>query len=455
VAFEDLAPSLKIEVEGQELNADVTRAITRCEVDLTRDIADMIKLTVVNPAQDTFGAGYSDSFVFLDSRAFQPGNTIKVSMGYGDEVDFIAAGIISKWLPSFPSSGVPMLQIKAYDASIRLMDDETSKDAVTFDNFDLDTIVRDVLNRHGIIAAQVDAIPFVGLGAGRTTNKKKGMSDYKFVKGLANLAGFEFKIRYNPTTNQWEGFWRAPVADQVRQFTFQYNRGAESTMLKFDAEWGLRDQATTVKVLYFDKSSGIWEEVTAEDVERDGEQTLYGGGVDNVTQAINTYGTRIVAGGTSVEVIPNRKFGSLDQATLFAERWLAARRNLFVTGRGTVIGVPEVRAGDAHIFEGVGVQLTGEWEMTTVRHIFDQADGIGHDHDCTKHADDQKDDDQSEDTVKQRNQYQRQSVEGQANAINTCQANSFDDVASHGSRDSVRQGIKPFDDAHVAKRQPH
>jgi phage protein D len=375
VPFDDLAPTLKIEVEGQELNADVTRAITRCEVDLTRDIADMIKLTVVNPAQDIIGAGYGDSFVFLDSRAFQPGNTIKVSMGYGDNVGFIAAGIISKWLPDFRRSGVPVLQIKALDASIRLMDGETSRDARTFDNFDLDLIVRDVLNQHDIIAAQIDGMPFAGMGAGRTTNKKQGMSDYKFLKGLANLAGYEFKVRYNPDSNQWEGFWRAPVSEQERQFTFQYNRGQESTLLDFRAEWGLRDQATTVKVLYFDKSSGAWEEVTVEDIERDNEQILFEGGTDKVTEAINNHGVRIVAGGSAVEVVPNRKFGSLDQATLFAERWLAARRNLFVTGRGSVIGVSELRAGDSHIFEGVGVQLAGEWEMTTVRHVFDQASG--------------------------------------------------------------------------------
>lgn len=375
MAHEDLAPTLKIEVEGQELNADVTRAITRCEVDLTRDIADMIKLTVVNPSQDVLGAGYGESFVFLDSRAFQPGNTIKVFMGYGDDVDFIAAGIISKWLPRFPRSGVPTLQIKALDASILLMDGETSRGAKSYDNFDLDTIVRDVLNQNGIIAGQVDVLG-VGQGAGRTTNKKKGMSDYKFVKGLANLAGYEFKIRYNPDSNQWEGFWRAPVSEQERQFTFQYNRGAASTLLEFSAQWGLRDQSTTVKVLYFDKSSGTWEEVTVEDVERDNEQILFEGGTDKVTQAINNHGVRIVAGGSAVEIVPNRKFGSLDQATQFAERWLAARRNLFVTGRGSTVGVPELRPGDVHVLEGVGVQLAGEWEFTTVRHVFDQAAGF-------------------------------------------------------------------------------
>lgn len=373
--FDDLAPTLKIEVEGQELNADVTRAITRCEVDLTRDIADMIKLTVVNPAQDVIGEGYGESFVFLDSRAFQPGNTIKVSMGYGDDVSFIAAGIISKWLPTFPRGGVPILQVKALDASIRMMDGETSRDAKTYDNFDLDTIVRDVLNQHDIIAAQVDAMPFVGMGAGRTTNKKKGMSDYKFVKGMANLAGYEFKVRYNPDSSQWEGFWRAPVSEQERQFTFQYNRGASSTLLDFRAEWGLRDQSTAVKVFYFDRSSGTWEEVTVEDLEKGNEQTLFEGGTDKVTEAINDHGVRIVAGGSAVEVVPNRKFSSLDQATLFAERWLAARRNLFVTGRGSVIGVSELRAGDLHVLEGVGVQLAGEYEFTTVRHIFDQAAG--------------------------------------------------------------------------------
>jgi phage protein D len=373
VAFDDLAPTVKILVEGQELNADVTRAITRVEVDLTRDIADMIKLTVVNPAQDILGDGYGDSFVFLDSKAFQPGNRVEVSMGYGDDVSFIAAGIITKWLPSFPRSGVPMLQVAALDASHRLMDSETAGQAEPFDNFDLDTIVLSILTKHDIVAGEVTPLP--GTGVGRTITKKRGMSDYKFVKGLANLAGHEFKIRFNPTTGQWEGFWRPPVAEQERQFTFRYNAGEESTLLKFNAQWGLRDQPTAVTLLYFDDLTRTWEEVTVEDA-KEGEKLRFEGGTDRVLESINdASAVRISAGGVAVEVITERKFKSLSEALQFAERWLVARKNSFLTGRGALVGLEELRAGDVHVIEGVGAQLTGEWEFTTIRHVFDQAAG--------------------------------------------------------------------------------
>ena len=372
MAFDDLRPTVKIEIEGEELSADVTNAVSRCEVELSREVTDQITLTVANPVADELGKGYAGrSFVFLEEKAFQPGNEIRVHLGYGDRLTFVAGGIIQRFLPRFPADGVPTLTIVARDASIRLMDGETAAEAASYPEFDLDTAVRDVLNRHDILAA--DVTPLVGTFRS-DLQKKRGMTDYQFVKGLANIVGHEFRVRMNPTSFKWEAVWRPPVSDQEKEFTFAYLNGPESTLLSFDPEWGLHDTPTEVRCFYFDRGTKTWELLEAKGAGKAGESTK--GAKGKVTKEITDLDEiRIAAGDVAVEFVPERPFRTSDEAQRFADRWLKARRDLFLTGRGRCIGLEALRAGDVHRLEGIGVQLSGLWEMTTVAHVFDRTSG--------------------------------------------------------------------------------
>lgn len=373
MSFDDLKPSIKVEVEGQELTENVTAAISRVEVDQSRDIADQITLSVANPIRDVYGSGQSGIFEFLESKAFQPGNEVKVFLGYGDRLSFVGAGIIQRFLPSFPQQGVPSLSVVARDASVRLMDGETAAEARSYPQFDLDTAVREVLNRHDIVAGDITPL----FGTFRSDlQKKKGMTDYQFVKGLANLAGHEFKVKMNEKSGLWEAFWRPPTSDQTQEYTFTYQNGPASTLLSFDPEWGLHDAPTEVQVFYFDKASRTFELLKATGTGKKGEALKYTGPEGEVLSEITDLDKiRIAAGGASVEVVPERPFRTPDEAERFAVRWLKARRDLFLTGRGRVAGLEKLRAGDVHVLDGIGVQFSGKWEFTSVKHVVDRESG--------------------------------------------------------------------------------
>lgn len=383
MAFEDLAPVYRVVVSGHELNAEVLRSVISIDVDLSRDMADQIKLRVANPSSDQLGRGYAGGqLTFIDTKVWMPGNQLDVYAGYGSAETHICSGIVQKWLPTFPSDGVPTLDIVALDASTRLMDADTSAVARSYPHFDLDTIVLEVINRHDIDPGEVT--PLVGTFQQNLT-KKAGMTDYQFVKGLANLCGYEFKIRYDPVAERWKAYWRPPTSDQEVTYTFTYMAGV-ATLLDFDAQWGLRDAPSEVKVLYFDESARIWQELSSKDIsaairnEVLGKERAKGSsavedlaflGSDEVVrqEILSLEKIRIGAGGTSVEVVPERSFQNAETAERFAARWLRAHRDNFITGRGTVVGLETLRPGDIHRIEGIGVLLSGEWEMTSVRHV--------------------------------------------------------------------------------------
>lgn len=391
-ASRELAPSCRIKVEGDDIPQEVTDATTRVVVDLTRDIADLIEITFANPIRDELGAGYKDSqLVFIDSKAFQPGNRIDVLLGYGGYTSHVCSGIVQKWLPDFPNQGVPTLTVKCLDGSSLLMDGETSTVARTYPDFDLDTVVLEVLNRHGIQVGQVDPVPG---SFQKNLTKKQGMTDYQFVKGLANLAGFEFKVRWDDTAKAWKAFWRKPNTadgltgklglDQSKQYTFRYG-GDSATLLEFRPQWGLRDSPSEVKVLYFDQDSRTFEEVQVGD-RTPGEDLKFPGGKSKksvdaffnaaVSQEITSMSRlRVAAGDVAIEVIPERRFTDATAAQQFAERWLRARADSFILGTGDIVGLETLQAGDVHVLQGIGTQLSGEWEFTQVRHVFDARDG--------------------------------------------------------------------------------
>jgi phage protein D len=380
--FSDLVPRVVINVEGTELTEDITRYVVDVEVELTRDIADMISMTVINPFREASGLGelggqQTGSFLFLDDTTFQPGNRIDIFMGYADATEHIASGIIQRWMPNFPESGMPVLQLKAYDHSTLLMEGEGTMAGGAWSELTHDAVVSELVKRYNINQLVADTA-----GEEPVTIKKHGMTDYAFVKGLANLHGYYFKVRFDVDSNEPIAYWGEsatvfPSSDT--QYTFTYGAGDDSTLLSFEPQFAIRDIPSKVEVLYFDPDTKTWEQVPVEEDDETGELKYSGDGSlpeePTLEQILSSSAYRITAGGKSVEVVPERRFQSAEAAQRWAERWIRSRKDNFITATGRVIGLETLRPGQVHVIEGVGTQLSGEYEMTSVRHIFDGSSG--------------------------------------------------------------------------------
>lgn len=387
MSFDDLAPCCRVVVSGVELNQDAIDAISEIEVDLSRDLADQIKLTIVNPSEDKLGRGYNGRYTSLESKAWLPGNQVDVYLGYGGKPTHIASGIIQKWSPNFPASGMPTLTVTALDASVRMMDGEFVGEARAFPaelGSDVGRIVLDVISNYDLYNGDIQPLlgPF-----NVPTHKKAGMTDFQFLRGVANLGAFEFKVRYDVNQKKWLVYFRTPTSDQKKKYTFVYGYQL-NTLLSFDVSWGLRDQPSEVKVLFLDKFSGIYQEISSKKVSAathkaiDKEITAKGadftpdmkytdaGSLADEKEILSLERIRIATGGISIEVVPERPFESIAMAEAFAARWIKQRRDNFIVGSGTVVGLEELRCGDVHTISGVGLQLSGDYEFTNVTHNF-------------------------------------------------------------------------------------
>lgn len=366
MAHEDLAPTIRVLIEGHDLPVDVTDMIVSCQAELTEEMADKISLSVLNPAEDSFGGGLTGQYVFTDSTMFQAGNTILVYMGYGLEDKLVGAGIIQKYMPVFPDGGSPTLTIVAYDGSVLMMEGEASRDGAAWEDTSHSDAVAAIATAYGFDAVVDQTV------TEKSVIKKQGMSDWEFINGLARLHGFEAKVRWDEDRRRWKLWWGANIWEQDKQYTFVYAAdGQSNTLLSFEPELALKGQPSEVKVLYFDDDTRTWEEITFKDKDKGArEQFKYAGTKENLGEIRSSTAFRIAAGGISVEVVPGVRFETAEDAQKFGERWFRARKDQFIIGRGKTMGVETLKPGGVHNLQGVGRQLSGEYQFTTVTHIY-------------------------------------------------------------------------------------
>lgn len=370
MAFDSLAPTIRIQVEGIDLDVEVTQYVTKCVVELTVDMADKITLTVLNPQTNTLGSGYTGAFAFTDSKVFQPGNTILVYMGYGANEALVGAGVIQKYLPRFPQDGPAMLTIMAYDGSVLMMDGETSREGRVWENTAHEDVVIEVVNDYNF-AGDVA----VGTATEKNTTKKRGMSDWELVSGLARLHNFDCKVVWDEGSGLWKLHWGTPFWVQDKTYTFTYIvNGQDSTLLSFEPEMAITGQPSTVQVLYWDQDTRTWEKVEIKE-DKEGESIKFTGSGALEDEITSSTQYRLSASGIAVDVIPGVHFDTAEDAQLFAERFFRARKDQFITARGKCIGLETLKAGHIHTIAGVGTQLSGDYEFTTVRHVFDAQSG--------------------------------------------------------------------------------
>jgi hypothetical protein len=401
-----LGPTIRIEVEGIELEADITKWVQRCVVEQTQEMADKITLTVLNPQEDVFGSGLTGFYAFTDSKVFQPGNTVLVYMGYASDEKLVGAGVIQRYMPSFPQDGPAMLTIVAYDGSVLLMDGESAREGRVWEDTAHSDVILSVANSYAFYTAiqttegftqvaggvidpsgsgnwlvpspsgdgSFDSVP-PRYGTERQTTKKRGMTDWELVNGLARLHSYETKVRWDETLGGWRLYWGPAIFEQEKQYTFTYSvDGPSNTLLSFTPEMAIKGQPSTVKVLYFDYDTRTWEEIALEEDEA-GESVKFTGSGELENEIRSSTAYRISSGGVSVEVVPAAQFESAEDAQLFAERFFRARKNQFIMGRGKIVGLEVLKVGGIHILDGLGVQLSGEYQFTTVRHVFGARDG--------------------------------------------------------------------------------
>jgi phage protein D len=378
-AAKNTAPRFVLEVEDQMLNVGVSSFIERVEYESCEGAIDVMKVSVLDP-QGTIS----------ELKLFLPGNELSLWIGYGpNNSDLIHLGraVITHSMGTFPVDGIPTIDVTAYTRdhfmtevrpdpdpppNVKPKSGKSKEKKVSWGNIELSTVV-------GAIASGLGFEPDVD-----ETQAPKGsvyqpmkMSNFDFIRGLANLVGYYFWVD-GDADGKWHLHFKNPeslLSEQEKSYKFVYNQGGRSTLLSFQPEMVFKGHFTkiqaqaktktgkTIRATFVEEKKHDWSTKPVElDEANEGEI----GSAQQITLFIGEYSFQAL-----------HKGEIRDEATLqkWAEQWFKRHRQDFVLGNGEVIGVEDLRARQRHHIEGLGTLYDGEWEFTKVRHVFDAGSG--------------------------------------------------------------------------------
>lgn len=213
----------------------------------------------------------------------------------------------------------------------------------------------------------------------RRVVQKSGTSDWEFLKELAKNHGFIVFVFFLPEAHRWIGYWGS--TNNVPQdyiYTFRYAAGDNTNIRSLRPRISMRGQKTEIDLSVVDPRHGREQRlrVSMDSVNRYSPEFR---GPDNTAIIREPLGNGpevvLTIHGRRTTVIADRPFTDPEDA----RRWLMAfwmrHASDFCTFEGdTIIGFTELRARQAHQFEGFG-RIDGQFFITKATHTMATGSG--------------------------------------------------------------------------------
>jgi phage protein D len=327
------APRFEVEIRHKKLRAEMEKAIIDISVTETINRGASFELTV----HDEFDME-TQEFRWLDHELFDVGNEICIKMGYGNRLDTMIIGSITRLEPSFFAGDTPTLRVIGQDISYDVLKRASPERSFIGTYSDVARIIASEARLNAV----VDDTRF------RTTVRKRNDETYySFLNRLRREVGYEFRI---------EG----------RKMYFVRPRNEEREILTLELGKDIISFAPTMR------TSGLLTEVEFRGYDPSnprtpiigragtGSESGHEAGEDTGSQVAQRYGTvkRVITG-----VVNSR-----EEAEAHAEAELNEASGSLVEGRVECIGIPQIRAGVNVKIEKVGSRFSGKYYVVGSTH---------------------------------------------------------------------------------------
>lgn len=347
------------------------------------DNADQFDKMEIRLESQIDNGGERSVLSLTDSKLFAEGHIVEVQMGYGNSLFTVGAASIVKTTPDFPSDGAPSLTIEGFDLLHRAAR-RRPKGGVSYKGFRDSQIASIIGARNGFDISISDPRSFENIR--KTTGvfdrtQKKGVSDYEFLKKVADINGYDLLSKFDPDQKRFVLFFQPPALDKQREvFTFLYNTGEaayRNTLLSFTPTLDANDQSTDFEIFTIkDKQVGGAKFDAFKRLDADAQRTLREererrlGGSAFAKKPVDSDGISVgfKAFGRSFKFPPHKRFKNEFQIRKAVEEFVKRQKENFITGRGTVIGTEVLQARQVHNLEGLGDQFSGKYYFTQVVH---------------------------------------------------------------------------------------
>lgn len=379
-----LAPNFNLEVQGHKIQANVSKFIERVQYESVEGIVDMMKVSVLDP-----------EFAVSELKLFLPGNELSLWIGYGANLQHIGRAVITNVRCPRPVDGMPSIEVTAYSKSHYMQEARPDPDPpsgvkpkggrskkakkTNWNKERFSSIVRE-------IAAKYQFADDVDETKEPTSNvyQPKEMSDYNFIRGMSNLCGYYFWVD-GDSKGKWTLHFKHPDSlKQEKKYKLSYAIGGGGTLFNFEPEYMFKDHFTKISVQFLSPSGRIIEKNFVEEKTQEW-STVPTNLEEKVEGDLNTaQEVNLFIGEYSVRVYDGTRFKNAAAMEWWAKMWFAKNRGNFVSGAGSCVGIPDLRARQIHTLDGIGTLFNGDWIMNKVRHTFDAESGYQCDIDARK-----------------------------------------------------------------------
>jgi hypothetical protein len=364
--YPQYAPQFKVEVDGAPLPAGLRGSISSLSYQDGLEGADSVEVTFANP-----GLQWLDHPLLAQDLGF------RLSIGYAsDPLEEVFVGEVTGVSPSFPSGGMPTIKLTAHDFLNRLTKGKVDRafaiSTPKFAHFPLpDVVIAAMVSASNLLIPYPD--PVGGALSGLMTlatylkapqdaqlamQNQQGMSDFDFLTQIARKNGWQVYIDH---TLEPKGY--------VLRFQFLMQDYAPSVSLKWgESLMDFTPRLTTVGDV-FGVSARVWVAslkmefviVVSWDYDRAAFDLAIYPGIGNLD---------MVLGKKSAKTISIKTTG-FDGALKGILSDLLPRLNNRLTGSGSAIGDPRIKAGRVVSFDGLGDSFSGLYRVTSATHVFD------------------------------------------------------------------------------------
>lgn len=349
-------PVFQVKRNDRVLGADVVRDITQVTYRDNLTEFDSFEITINNE----WDLG-KRAFKYSDSQLFDPGSQIELWMGYfgKDRMKLMLTGEITTLRPTFPASGTSSLGVSGLNLLHRF---RTKQESHTYLDKTDTQIARSVAGRLQVSLDKKARLP-AGGEVQHDYIVQDNQYDILFLLERARRIGYDLYVKELASNGRSE---QSTLYFGLSEGSGRptYKLGYGKSLIQFTPTLTTANQVGKVVVRAWDSLNNrqIVKTYTRQQL---GLNRGVGdvGGRDTVDKSFDK----------REEIIVDHPIRSAAEAEHFARSRLEDIAKDFITGTGSTIGIPDLRAGSVIFLEGMGKRFSGRYFVTSTTHTINDS----------------------------------------------------------------------------------
>lgn len=371
------APEFRLVINGSDVPSPLRSSITSVRYEDGTQAADRVEIGIANvdlrwlqthirglgfqpfPTGISIGPYHADA---APDGLFDVDNSLELMLGYADaQLEPMFKGDITGVLASFPSGGMPSMTLVAHDRLHRLTDGKYARGFGVLP----DAIIAAILSAENMLIPVVDptiaaastaiaAANYIFSASGR---KQRGQSDLELLKEIAADYDADFwvdgDVLYLARFFPKEYSPRLTLAWGDNLLDFAPKISTVGNIVGAAMKFTLRELKISFVVSVF------WD--------FDHERL----GVSVVPGKAAAFAKKIVGPAYTIIDQPISSPGDLVNSALVIARELRTKLNNRLSGSGSCVGDPRIRAGAVIRLDGLGPDFSGDYRVASATHTID------------------------------------------------------------------------------------